>query len=395
MNNAMRKFAAVAVCLLAALVLVSGPIALVRSCSSSTPQATIGSGLQQRANDAIPPTVRWIFANSTARTNFTPTEGLPRTSGKLREYDIGSEAWQQSDDTFWSIKSINPVVWIAKGSGGGAHAASHLTGSSDPISLVTTTTDGLAIGADKALFEKLFTTGALMIDWDDFQAGGVASTGAAQIATAGSTATFGKLNWRAITTGTASAVTLVTTNQDAAHQGIVELNTGTTTTGYGFFGNFPSGAVSEALAAGIKDTRIYRFRVPTASNGTDTFTVNAGWMSAMATATPTDGLYFQASSAAPSSGNWICRSCVASSCTLFSGGSTVAFAANTWVDLQIDYDGTGTPTATCKVDGVSIGTSTAIPTAGMGDAAGCLKSAGTTARTCLVDKIWRKHDTAP
>jgi hypothetical protein len=66
----------------------------------------------------IQPTVRWVFADATARDNFTPLVGIPSHVGAVKENEIGSEAWQLSDDTFWSLKSIGPLVWVAKGSAG-------------------------------------------------------------------------------------------------------------------------------------------------------------------------------------------------------------------------------------------------------------------------------------
>lgn len=63
-------------------------------------------------------TVRWVFADATARTNFAPQHGGADARPPSAN-DIGSEAWQLSDDSFWSLKSIAPNVWVAKGSGGG------------------------------------------------------------------------------------------------------------------------------------------------------------------------------------------------------------------------------------------------------------------------------------
>jgi hypothetical protein len=60
-------------------------------------------------------TVRWVFADATARTNFAPLHGGP----KPQAHDIGSEAWQLSDDSFWSLKAVSPVTWVSKSSGGG------------------------------------------------------------------------------------------------------------------------------------------------------------------------------------------------------------------------------------------------------------------------------------
>lgn len=67
-----------------------------------------------RSKDGGRATVRWVFADATARTNFTPLHSSPQPSA----YDVGSEAWQLSDDSFWSLKSINPNVWVAKGAAG-------------------------------------------------------------------------------------------------------------------------------------------------------------------------------------------------------------------------------------------------------------------------------------
>lgn len=56
-------------------------------------------------------TSNWEYANEAARLAAT---GF--TSG-----DVGKEAWQLSDDTFWVLKNHSPVTWASKGgSGGGA-----------------------------------------------------------------------------------------------------------------------------------------------------------------------------------------------------------------------------------------------------------------------------------
>lgn len=72
-------------------------------------------------------TTRWVFDNATDRGNFVVSSSYPSFGGQtasqriaaLTVEDIGSEAWQLSDDSFWSLKSISPPVWVAKGSGGG------------------------------------------------------------------------------------------------------------------------------------------------------------------------------------------------------------------------------------------------------------------------------------
>lgn len=61
--------------------------------------------------------VRWVFADATARANFTPLHGGFKPPSA---FDVGSEAWQISDDSFWSLKAVSPLTWVAKGSGGGS-----------------------------------------------------------------------------------------------------------------------------------------------------------------------------------------------------------------------------------------------------------------------------------
>lgn len=247
---------------------------------------------------------------------------------------------------------------------------------------VTTSVNGLALATDKALHDSIFANmiRSAVLETDDFVCGGDAGTGAAVIPDAH---TFGRLQWRAHPTGAAgTAVTIVTTNQDSTHFGVVELNTGTTTAGAAGMGRFATGVLTTTLGSGQIFTQEWLVRIPTVSDGTNTFTFRCGWKTGIAS-TPTDGVYFEYSSDAPSSGNWIGRTTASSTSTTASGGSTIALSAGAWTRLTITWDGT---TMTFLVGGVSIGTSTTnIPTVALAESIDVIKSAGTLARTALVD----------
>lgn len=220
---------------------------------------------------------------------------------------------------------------------------------------------------------------------DDFDTGGAYTTGAAAVPT---TVNFGTAQWRCGLTGTGAAITYVVTNADTTHSGIVELNTGTTTTGAAGGIRAASGALAARFfGSGQVWEQNLLIRIPTLSTAGEEYILRFGWNSSH-TVQGTDGVYFEYDRL--TSTNWRGVARAASSNTVASGGSNVAVSAAAWIHLQILWDGT---TLTFKVDGTTIGTiTTGIPTAGVAEDFHIVKSAGTTARTCLVDKY--HHDLA-
>ena len=252
------------------------------------------------------------------------------------------------------------------------------------IDAATTSVAGLQSAADKQFRDRLFSDGvrSACVEDDDFCGGGENSSGAAAIATAH---VFGKLNWRPTFSGTGAAITLVTTNQDSTHHGVIQLDTGTTNAGALAFGRFSASTPIRTFGAGQIFTQEWLVRIPTLSDGTNTYKFHCGWLSALSVAS-TDGIYFEFDSTA--SANWRGITRAASTSTVASGGSNVAVAAGSWIRLTITWDGT---TVSFYVNGTLIGTSTTnIPSASISEAIAVTKSAGTTSRTILIDYFWQE-----
>ncbi len=213
---------------------------------------------------------------------------------------------------------------------------------------------------------------------DDFDGGGGYTTGAAIVPNG---IPFGRLGWRCAIVGTAAAVTFVTTNQDASHFGVLELNTGTTTTGLAQGQTGTSSAVGwVTFGAGNRFEQHWLVRIPTLSDGTNTYSVQIGWLSGT---NDVSFEYLQSTSV-----NWRGRVNVAGTVTVVSNGTPVAVAAGAWIHLKTTWDGTNVE---FSVDGVVLGNTTTVPTASLSPFMQIVKSAGAAARTVLVDLFQEKR----
>lgn len=184
---------------------------------------------------------------------------------------------------------------------------------------------------------------------------------------------------------TANGGTATYASSVAGGPGIISLETGTIAT---------NGSVNCFVTAGNRivlgggEIRIrHRIRVPTLSDGTNTFTlvhglrnVITGLASDIVCAVYTHGT---------NSGNWQLLTRSASTTTTVNG--TAGPVANTWTTLEFVINSAAT-SIQLFVDGVSMGTSTTnIPTVAMGMQAMITKSAGTTNRTLQVDLVQMKQ----
>jgi hypothetical protein len=168
----------------------------------------------------------------------------------------------------------------------------------------------------------------------------------------------------------------------AAHPGICELSSGTTSAGAAAI---ITRATDSLLLGGGEATWEAVCRVPTLSDGTETYTVRTGLID-NGTTEATDGVFFRYTHSV-NSGKWqgVCRSNGTE--TTVDTGSTVV--AGTWVRLTAVVNAAGT-SVQFYVDGVAAGAAVAtnIPT-GTGRETGAgshiIKSAGSTARTFQVD----------
>jgi len=178
-----------------------------------------------------------------------------------------------------------------------------------------------------------------------------------------------------------------TVASEAGHPGIGQLSTGTTTTGYAFMAS-----KSGALCVFGSDAWTFRcaFKLPVVSDGTDTYTFIAGFGDTPTAAAQTDGAFIRYTHGT-NSGKFQCVT--ESNTTETATDSGVTVAADTWYRLDISVNLAGTSVTftlkTASGDPVLVATNTTnIPTTSAratGILLGLIKSAGTTARTVLVD----------
>jgi hypothetical protein len=51
-------------------------------------------------------------------SHWRPADAAERAALSVTEDDVGKEAWQQDNNTFWVLKSAEPPEWVVKGGGG-------------------------------------------------------------------------------------------------------------------------------------------------------------------------------------------------------------------------------------------------------------------------------------
>lgn len=177
-----------------------------------------------------------------------------------------------------------------------------------------------------------------------------------------------------------------TTNAQAGEQdapGILVCSTSTSATARaGLITN-----TSTAIRLGANESLVeMRVRIPTVSDGTNTFTVRGGFMSDMGGDAP-NGVFWRYTHSV-NSGNWqgVARNNNSETATNFS----TAPVTSGWQRLTIIVNAAGT-SAEFFINGTSVGTvASNIPTASGRETAigfSIIKTAGTTARTLLMDYI--------
>lgn len=165
----------------------------------------------------------------------------------------------------------------------------------------------------------------------------------------------------------------------AGRHGLLTLETGTTTTGSYFIGMNSFGV---AFGSGV-----YRWRgdfwIPTASDGTDTFSVRAGFIDATS-GECTDGVYFRYTHSV-NGGRWefVTRNNSTETATDTGVAGVAAIAS---MEIEVNADGTS---ANARINGTSVATNTTnIPTGATrstGIGLAITKSAGTNNRTIIAD----------
>jgi hypothetical protein len=188
----------------------------------------------------------------------------------------------------------------------------------------------------------------------------------------------GEQNWASQTSGAGAIVGIGSIV--GSRPGIARLQTGTTATGYAALhrGN-------TILQTGLGEMEFdIGVRVPTLSDGTDTFTIYAGFGDSYGSTDHANGIYFRYSHGL-SSGNW--ERCTASGATRTQESTGVAVAAATWQHIGARLNA-GATLVTFYINGVAAGTiSTNIPTSAQtfSTVVKIVKSVGTTTRDVLID----------
>ena len=73
---------------------------------------TLGGHARQTPDKGIHSGIAWTFADAAARVAFTPTAGVPTTSGDLDDpRDLGKFAWQLDNNSVWFLTGIAPETW--------------------------------------------------------------------------------------------------------------------------------------------------------------------------------------------------------------------------------------------------------------------------------------------
>ncbi|HUW16178.1 MAG TPA: hypothetical protein VMW94_03785 [Actinomycetes bacterium] len=167
----------------------------------------------------------------------------------------------------------------------------------------------------------------------------------------------------------------------SGHPGILSLSTGTTTTGRCGLGGSAGG---EIILGGYALSFAAVVKIPTLSDGTNTYTAAFGLGDGTAPHDATDAVRFVYGSAV-NGGKWQLSTMASSSETVADSGVTVD---TNWVLLQFTVNAAGN-SVEFFIDGSSVGTMVdTIPTTANVTAlqpGGIRKSAGTTARTVLID----------
>jgi hypothetical protein len=192
--------------------------------------------------------------------------------------------------------------------------------------------------------------------------------------------------WALATTGAGSGAGVSTTanNGDSSHFGIATLTTGTSGTGAASLWTRHTAPMAFGERAMVYEAAVY---VPTASDGTDTFTVRCGFGDGLVTE-GSNGAFFRYTHSV-NGGRWECVTRDAGSETAADSGIA---GAGAWAVLRVHVEADG-GTITFSIDGVAVETATTdIPTASLGHGTHIVKSAGTNARTLLADyQYWRAN----
>lgn len=193
----------------------------------------------------------------------------------------------------------------------------------------------------------------------------------------------GQLRWLGTPVGAGATNSTGTAASVAGHPGILELVTGTATTGQSarYLGGVATGsAIAGFFLSGGASSQEWLVRLEDLSDGTNRYNFDVGLFDAQTLAV--DAVRFRYSDNL-NAGNWTAETIAASTTTATDSG--VAVAADTWYKLRIDVNAAGT-SITFYVNDVLVATHTTNITAVL-IAPRCriIKSLGTTSRTAYID----------
>lgn len=185
-----------------------------------------------------------------------------------------------------------------------------------------------------------------------------------------------------LSSGTGAGVTANSANSDGTHPGVLSISTGTTTTGRSA-GQYLEATTIEFGTYAWKSKGV--FQVPTASDGTETFSVHVGFFDTFTGTTYTDSACIRYRHSV-NAGKFECVT--TSNTTETATDSGVTMTAGSWYSYEVRVNAAGT-SAAFYINGSLVQTHVAnIPTGSarrLGHGHNIVKSAGTTARTLLSD----------
>lgn len=286
-------------------------------------------------------------------------------------------------DEFLKTDGSGTLSWAAGGSGAPT-TAQYVTLATDAtltVERVLTAGDGIKLtdaGAGSTVtVSSDFKPNDTFELYDDFITGNVGANG------------IGTHGWTTNTTGTGAGVAKNTSLLDTLHMGIMQLTTGTTSTGRAGIN------LVNAEGFGVTDgiiTLEALVRVEDLSDGTNTYKFYVGLGDAHTAGDMVDGVYFSYSSA-DIAGDW--QGNVAGSSTRTALDTNTAVVADTWYQLRMEINAAAT-SVEFFINGTSKGTiaDANIPTATELAFFLCKmeKSAGTTSRVGYIDYFYCRKD---
>jgi hypothetical protein len=175
---------------------------------------------------------------------------------------------------------------------------------------------------------------------------------------------------------------------EAGHIGIFQLSTASSATGRGSLLASINPAIQPFTAGDGAITFESQIRIPTLSDGTDTYSIRLGFQDTATGGVSTDGAYFEYLQT--TSANWRFVTANNSTRTTTEGSSPVAVASGSWITLRVDINADATEAKFYVNDTLIATTTTNIPGSGraFGYGVHILKSVGTAARTVDIDYIY-------